>query len=155
MWSPLRSLQCLRPPCHLTPRPGDRTTTRCKRQPTAPTHAHHSIAKDSDHNAGHAERAVGGVGRGASNVQLRGPAFNEPNEPGHTEASTTRMNVGGGHCCRNEGTFAFWGVCVCNLHVKLVDVYGRTFMVFMAREHVWCMHGSSFQICGGGRWARP
>ena len=83
------------------------------------------------------------------------PAFNEPNEPGHTEASTTRMNVGGGHCCRNEGTFAFWGVCVCNLHVKLVDVYGRTFMVFMAREHVWCMHGSSFQICGGGRWARP
>ena len=43
----------------------------------------------------------------------------------------------GCHCCRNEGTFAFWGVCVCNLHVKLADVYGRTFMVFMAREHVW------------------
>ena len=30
---------------------GDRTTTRFKRQPAAPIHAPHSIAKDSDHNA--------------------------------------------------------------------------------------------------------
>ena len=42
-------------PCHLTPRPGHRTTTRFKRQPAAPIHAHHSIAKDSDHNAGNGE----------------------------------------------------------------------------------------------------
>ena len=44
-------------PCHLTPRPGHRTTTRFKRQPAAPIHAHHSIAKDSDHNAGNGETA--------------------------------------------------------------------------------------------------
>ena len=43
-------------PCHLTPWPGHRTTTRFKRQPAAPIHAHHSIAKDSDHNAGNGER---------------------------------------------------------------------------------------------------
>ena len=42
-------------PCHLTPWPGHRTTTRFKRQPAAPIHAHHSIAKDSDHNAGNGE----------------------------------------------------------------------------------------------------
>ena len=43
-------------PCHLTPWPGHRTTTRFKRQPAAPIRAHHSIAKDSDHNAGNGER---------------------------------------------------------------------------------------------------
>ena len=42
-------------PCHLTPWPGHRTTTRFKRQPAAPIRAHHSIAKDSDHNAGNGE----------------------------------------------------------------------------------------------------
>merc|ERR1739841_155494 len=42
-------------PCHLTPWPGHRTTTRFKREPAAPIRAHHSIAKDSDHNAGNGE----------------------------------------------------------------------------------------------------
>ena len=35
---------------------GDRTTTRFKRQPAAPIHPHHSIAKDSEHTAGNGER---------------------------------------------------------------------------------------------------
>ena len=86
----------------------------------------------------------------------------------HTEAPTARMNMGGAllpqrmHIC-------FLG-CVCNLHVKLANVYvqilfddlsvsgrvsGRSFMAFMPREHVWCMSGSSFQISGAVRWARP
>ena len=60
--------------------------------------------------------------------------------------------------------------CVCNLHVKLANVYvqilfddlsfsgcvsGRSFMAFMPTEHAWCMSGSSFQISGAVRWARP
>ena len=86
----------------------------------------------------------------------------------HTEAPTAQMNMGGAlmpqrmHICFLR--------CVCNLHVKLANVYvqilfddlsvsgcvsGRSFMAFMPREHVWCMSGSSFQISGAVRWARP
>ena len=81
-------------PCHLTPWPGHRTTTRFKRQPAAPIHAHHSIAKDSDHNAGNGETKQYRSTGEHQTFNEGATAFNEPNEPGHTEASTTRMNVG-------------------------------------------------------------
>ena len=72
-----------------------RSTTRFKRQPAAPIHAHHSIAKDSDHNAGNGETKQYRSTGEHQTFNEGATAFNEPNEPGHTEASTTRMNVGG------------------------------------------------------------
>ena len=47
---------------------GDRTTTRFKRQPAAPIHPHHSIAKDSDQCRKRRNEAIK-IDWGASNVQ--------------------------------------------------------------------------------------
>ena len=98
-------------PCHLTPWPGHRTTTRFKRQPAAPIHAHHSIAKDSDHNAGNGETKQYRSTGEHQTFNEGATAFNEPNEPGHTEASTTRMNVGGGIAAATKAHLLS-GVCV-------------------------------------------
>ena len=98
-------------PCHLTPWPGHRTTTRFKRQPAAPIRAHHSIAKDSGQcrkrRTADSARDLGPRTRHerASNVQLRGPRFqrtqrawthrcvDDSNECGRPIAAATKAHL--------------------------------------------------------------